>query len=57
MGAGGAVPQVCDLTQVLREVILVLGLRGQLQVPAEGVQPHRVGSAVGEWHGVEKVPS
>lgn len=57
MGTGGAVPQVCNLAQVLREVVLVLSLRRQLQVPAEGVQPHRVGSAVGEWHRVDKVPS
>ena len=47
MGAGGAVPQVSDLTQVLRQVILVLSLGGQLQVPAERIQPHRVGPADG----------
>lgn len=55
MGAGGAVPQVCDLTQVLREVIFVLGLRSQLQVPAEGVQPHRVGSIEGVFVGIGHV--
>lgn len=47
MGAGGAVPQVSDLTQVLWQVILVLSLGGQLQVPAERIQPHRVGPADG----------
>lgn len=57
MGACGAVPQICNLTQVLRQVILMLSLRSQLQVPAERVQPHRVGSAVGEWDRVGKMPS
>ena len=47
MGAGGAVPQVSDLTQVLRQVILVLSLGSQLQVSAERIQPHRVGPADG----------
>ena len=47
MGAGGAVPQVRDLTQLLWQVILVLSLGGQLQVPAERIQPHRVGPADG----------
>lgn len=57
MSACGAVPQICNLTQVLRQVILMLSLRSQLQVPAERVQPHRVGSAVGEWDRVGKMPS
>lgn len=47
MGAGRAVPEVGDLAQVLRQVILMLRLRRQLHVPAEGVQPHRVGPARG----------
>lgn len=47
VGAGRAVPQICDLTQVLRQVVLVLRLRCQLHVPAEGVQPYRVGPARG----------
>ena len=42
MSACGAVPQVRDLTQVLRQVILVVSLGGQLQVMAEPVQPHRI---------------
>lgn len=49
VGAGRAAPQVGDLTQVLRQVILVLCLGSQLQVPAERIQPHGVGPAGGEW--------
>lgn len=45
MGACGAVPQVSDLTQVLRQVVLVVGLGSQLQVATEWVQPHRIGPA------------
>lgn len=48
VGARRAVPEVGDLAQVLRQVVLVLRLRRQLHVPAEGVQPHRVGPARGE---------
>lgn len=48
VGAGRAVPEVSDLAQVLWQVVLVLRLRRQLHVPAEGVQPHRVGPARGE---------
>lgn len=47
VGAGRAVPEVGDLAQVLGQVILVFCLRCQLHVPAEGVQPHRVGPARG----------
>lgn len=42
MRACRAVPQVGDLTQVLRQVILMVGLVGQLQVTTERVQPHWV---------------
>lgn len=45
VGAGRAVPEVGDLTQVLWQVIFMLCLRRQLHVPAERVQPHRVGPA------------
>lgn len=37
-----AVPQVGDLTQVLRQIVLMVGLVGQLQVTTERVQPHWV---------------
>lgn len=47
VGAGGAVPQVGYLAQVLWQVVLVLCLGGQLQVPAERIQPHGVGSEDG----------
>lgn len=47
MGAGGAAPQVGDLAQVLRQVVLVLGLGSQFQVPAERIQPYWVGPAGG----------
>lgn len=40
MGACRAVPQISYLTQVLRQVILVVSLSGQLQVVTEWVQPH-----------------
>lgn len=40
VGACRAVPQVSDLTQVLRQVVLMVGLIGQLQVTTERVQPH-----------------
>lgn len=42
VGACRAVPQVSNLTQVLRQVVLVVGLSGQLQVTTERVQPHWV---------------
>jgi hypothetical protein len=54
VGTSRAIPQVSDLTKVLRQVILVLSLCSQLQIPAEGIQPHGVGSVVGEWNGWNK---
>lgn len=42
VSASRAVPQVGNLTQVLRQVVLVVGLSGQLQVTTERVQPHWV---------------
>lgn len=41
----GAVPQICDVTQVLGQVVFVLGLSSQLEVSAERVQPYRIGTA------------
>lgn len=40
MSACRAVPQVSYFTQVLRQVVLVVSLGGQLQVATEWVQPH-----------------
>lgn len=40
-----AVPQVGDLTQVLGQVVLVVGLVGQLQVPTKRVQPDWISPA------------
>lgn len=40
MSACRAVPQVSYFTQVLRQVILMVSLSGQLQVATEWVQPH-----------------
>lgn len=40
-----AVPQVGDLAQVLGQVVLVVGLVGQLQVPTKRVQPDRISPA------------
>lgn len=40
MGACRAVPQVSYLTEVLRQVVLMVSLSGQLQVATEWVQPH-----------------
>lgn len=45
MGACRAVPQVRYLTQVLRQVVLVVSLSGQLQVATERVQPHWISPA------------
>lgn len=45
MSARRAVPQVGYLAQVLRQVILVVRLSGQLQVATERVQPHRISPA------------
>lgn len=45
MGARRAVPQVCYLTQVLRQVILVVSLCGELQIATEWVQPHWISPA------------
>lgn len=44
VSASRAVPQICDVTQVFRQVVFVLCLGGQLKVSAEWVQPHRIGS-------------
>lgn len=41
-----AVPKVSDLTQVLRQVIFMVGLVGQLQVTTKRVQPHWISPAV-----------
>lgn len=40
MSACRAVPQVSYLTQVLRQIVFVVSLSGQLQVTTEWVQPH-----------------
>lgn len=40
-----AVPQVGDLTQVLGQVVLVVGLVGQLQVTTKRVQPDWISPA------------
>lgn len=40
-----AVPQVSYLTQVLRQVILMVSLSSQLKVATEWVQPHWIGPA------------
>lgn len=45
MGACRAVPQISYLTQVLRQVVLVVSLSGQLQVVTEWVQPHWISPA------------
>lgn len=39
-----AVPQICDVTQVLGQVVFVLSLSSQLHVSTERIQPYRVGS-------------
>lgn len=54
VGAGGAAPQVSDLAQVLWQVVLMLSLGSQFQVPAERIQPHRVGPTGGKWGGVRR---
>lgn len=48
MGACRTVPQVSYLTQVLRQVVLVVSLIGQLQVATERVQPHWISPAEAE---------
>lgn len=48
MGACRTVPQVRYLTQVLRQVVLVVSLIGQLQVATERVQPHWISPAEAE---------
>lgn len=45
VSACGAVPQVSYLTQVLRQVILMVSLSSQLKVATEWVQPHWIGPA------------
>ena len=47
MGACRAVPQVSYLTEVLRQVVLMVSLGGQLQVATEWVQPHWISPAEG----------
>ena len=45
VGACGAVPQVCDLAQVLGQVVLMVGLVGQFQVATKRVQPDWISPA------------
>jgi len=45
MSSRRAVPQVSYLTQVLGQVVLMVGLGSQLQVAAEWVQPHWISPA------------
>lgn len=40
MSSCRAVPQVSYLTQVLRQVVLMVSLGSQLQITTEWVQPH-----------------
>lgn len=49
-----AVPKVGDLAQVLRQVILVVSLVGQLQVTTKRVQPHWISPvAVNPAYGIQ----
>lgn len=50
VSASGAVPQVCDVTQILGQVVFVLGLGGQLEVSAERIQPYRIRSTHTHTH-------